>query len=237
LLRDLLPQLTLEPKAGLDPRSYFPQPPREVWLEVGFGAGEHLVWQAENNPGIGIIGAEPYISGIAKLLAKITTPTPARSASPRDLTLSGRGEERGKSVPPPERGRPGGGQLPNIRIYEGDARDVIAALPEASLSRVFILFPDPWPKTRHHKRRFIQMQMLDELARVMIKGAEFRFATDDKSYLVWALERLMAHTAFSWGASVPSDWRARPSDWSQTRYEAKAVKARDTCTYLSFRRH
>ena len=202
LLRDLLPQLTLEPKAGLDPRNYFPKPPREVWLEVGFGAGEHLVWQAENNPDIGIIGAEPYISGQAKLLAKIA-----------DSDLS------------------------NIRLYPEDARDVIAALPDACLARVFILFPDPWPKTRHHKRRFIQMEMLDQLARVMKAGAELRFATDDKGYLVWALERFMAHRKFLWTANAPSGWRERPADWPQTRYEAKAVKAQDTCIYLSFRRH
>jgi tRNA (guanine-N7-)-methyltransferase len=208
-----------------------------VWLEVGFGAGEHLVWQAENNPDIGIIGAEPYISGIAKLLSKIAAPTPTRSASPRDLPLPGGGKESAKSIPPPERGRLGGGQFSNIRIYEGDARDVIAALPDACLSRVFILFPDPWPKTRHHKRRFIQMEMLDQLARVMKAGAELRFATDDKGYLVWALERFMAHRKFLWTANAPSGWRERPADWPETRYEAKAVKAQDTCIYLSFRRH
>lgn len=201
LLRDLLPQLTLAPKDDTDPRSYFPKPPREVWLEVGYGAGEHLVWQAENNPDIGIIGAEPYISGQAKLLAKIA-----------DRNLS------------------------NIRLYPEDARDVIAALPDESLSRVFILFPDPWPKTRHHKRRFIQMEMLDELARVMKVGAELRFATDDRSYLVWALERLMAHLKFIWLANAPSDWRIRPPDWPETRYEAKAVKAGKPCNYLAFRR-
>ena len=201
LLRDLLPQLSLTLKEGADPRTYFPHVPREVWLEIGFGAGEHLVWQAENNPHAGIIGAEPYISGQAKLLAKIT-----------DKNLS------------------------NIRLYPEDARDVIAALPDSSLSRVFILFPDPWPKTRHHKRRFIQMAMLDELARVMKKSAELRFATDDKNYLVWALERFMAHPVFAWTAEGSSDWRKRPADWPETRYEAKAVKAGDDCIYLAFRR-
>ena len=101
-------------------------------------------------------------------------------------------------------------RLPNIRIYPEDATDVIEALPDASLGRVFILFPDPWPKTRHHKRRFLQTAMLDKLARVMRPGAELRFATDDNGYLVWALERLMAHTAFAWTAQSPADWRTRP---------------------------
>ena len=201
MLKTLLPQLTLTPEPNADPRTYFTQPPREVWLEVGFGGGEHLVWQAENNPDVGLIGAEPYISGQAKLLAKIA-----------DRNLS------------------------NIRLYPEDARDVIAALPDACLDRVFILFPDPWPKTRHHKRRFIQIEMLDQLARVMKQNAELRFATDDKTYLAFALERFMAHPKFIWTAEAPCHWRARPSDWPETRYEAKAAKQRETCIYLSFRR-
>jgi tRNA (guanine-N7-)-methyltransferase len=111
---------------------------------------------------------------------------------------------------------------------------VIAALPDASLSRVFLLFPDPWPKTRHHKRRFVQMEMLDQLARVMRKGAEFRFATDDAGYCLWTLERLSAHPAFAFFARSPEDWRVRPADWPQTRYEAKAIAAGRVCTYLRF---
>jgi tRNA (guanine-N7-)-methyltransferase len=170
-----------------------------VWLEIGFGAGEHLFWQAESHPETGIIGVEPYIAGMAKLLAKLA----------------------------PEGNR-------NIRLYSEDAREVIAALPDASLSRVFILFPDPWPKTRHHKRRFIQIEMLDQLARVLKKGAELRFGTDDSSYRDWGLERLAAHPAFAWLAKEASDWRVRPPDWPQTRYEAKAIAAGRVCTYLRF---
>jgi tRNA (guanine-N7-)-methyltransferase len=111
---------------------------------------------------------------------------------------------------------------------------VIDALPDASLGRVFILFPDPWPKTRHHKRRFLQTEMLGKLARVMRAGAELRFATDDGGYLVWALERLMAHTAFAWTAQSAADWRVRPPDWPPTRYEEKALHGRPV--YLQFRR-
>ena len=103
-------------------------------------------------------------------------------------------------------------------------RSVVAALPDASLDRFFLLFPDPWPKTRHHKRRFLQMAMLDELARVMRPGAELRFATDDKSYLPYALERLLAHPRFQWLAAGPKDWMFRPFDWPPTRYETKAIK-------------
>src|SRR5207253_2851593 len=102
--------------------------------------------------------------------------------------------------------------------------------------RVFVLFPDPWPKTRHHKRRFIQMEMLDQLARIMKSGAELRFATDDTGYLVWALERLMAHRSFTWLAKSAADWRVRPADWPATRYEAKAIREGRVCTYLRFQR-
>jgi len=194
LLQTLLPQLTINPVKNADPRGYFLRPSKQVWLEVGFGAGEHLVWQAENNPDVGLIGCEPYISGQAKLLSKIA-----------DSNLS------------------------NIRLYPEDARDVIAALPDQSLDRVFILFPDPWPKKRHHKRRFIQKETLDELARVMKKGAELRFASDDPDYSAQAGAFIAAHAAFK----KPVTLGSRGPDWPETRYEAKAKKAGRTCNYLS----
>jgi tRNA (guanine-N7-)-methyltransferase len=204
LRRTLLPRLALKLEFGRDPRTYFAPPPcgkvearsasgggpsvDDVWFEIGFGAGEHLIEQARTNPRIGLIGAEPYEAGVAKLLSKLAADPPA-----------------------------------NLRIHEGDARDIIEALPEASLGRVFILFPDPWPKTRHHKRRFIQMEMLDALARVMKPGAELRFASDDAGYTDWTLERVRAHPDFQWTAARAADWQTRPAGWPQTRYEAKAL--------------
>lgn len=170
---------------------------KEIWLEIGFGAGEHLHTLARENPQVGMIGAEPYETGVAKLLTKLA-----------DQPLN------------------------NVRLYEGDGRDILESLPEASLSRFFLLFPDPWPKTRHHKRRFLQMETLDLLAKVLKPGAELRFATDDKSYLPYALERLMAHPAFVWTAAGQKDWKKRPEGWPPTRYEAKAIKGPPT--YLRF---
>ena len=187
LLETLLPELALRLEPAKDPRGYFTSVD-DVWLEIGFGAGEHLLWQAEKHPNVGLIGAEPYISGMAKLLSKMAPAAPA-----------------------------------NIRLYDDDARNILDALPDASLGRVFLLFPDPWPKTRHHKRRFVQMETLDVLARVMKSGAEFRFASDDAGYLNWALERLTAHPAFAWTAARARDWHAHTSDWPQTRYEAKEL--------------
>ena len=154
-----------------------------VWLEVGFGAGEHLVWQAEHHPEVGLIGCEPFINGVAKCLAHI--------------------ERTG---------------VTNVRLFTDDARFVMAALPAASLSRAFVLFPDPWPKSRHHKRRFVQRDNLDVLARLMLPGAELRLATDDPSYLPWMVQHACTHPAFEWLAERGADWRGRPDDWPPTRY-------------------
>ena len=199
LLETLLPKLALEIEQGRDPRTYFPKSVSDVWLEIGFGAGEHLLELAHRYPDVGLIGAEPFVNGVAKLLAKLE---PADEA--------------------------------NIRIHMGDARDVIEALPNASLGRVMILFPDPWPKTRHAKRRFVQTETLDALARTMKPGAELRFATDDPGYLAWALERLCAHPNFTWTARRADDWRRRPEDWPATRYETKAI--RGVPSYFTFLR-
>jgi len=163
-------------------------PAEGVWLEVGFGAGEHLVWQAEHHPSVGLIGCEPYVNGVAKCLAHI--------------------ERTGVS---------------NIRLFTDDARFVMQALPPQSLSRAFVLFPDPWPKTRHHKRRFVQRSNLDVLARLMKQGAELRLATDDPSYLPWMVEHACRHPDFEWLAESPADWRGRPADWPATRYEQKML--------------
>ena len=190
LLDTLLPKLLIEVPTGpqkLDPVELFGGV-KDLWLEVGFGAGEHLVWQAAEHPEVGLIGCEPFINGVAKCLAHIE-----RAA------------------------------VTNVRLFNDDARLLMAALPERSLSRVFILCPDPWPKTRHHKRRFVQRDTLDVLAPLMKAGAELRLATDDPSYLPWMIEHACRHPAFEWLAERPSDWRNRPADWPPTRYEQKML--------------
>ncbi len=202
LLDELLPRLQLVLPSGpekIDLARLFGGP-REVWLEVGFGAGEHLVWQAEQNSEVGLIGCEPYVNGVAKCLAHI--------------------ERAG---------------VANIRLFPDDALLAMRALPDRSLSRVFVLFPDPWPKTRHHKRRFVQRSSLDVLARLMKPGAELRLATDDPSYLPWMIEHACRHPAFEWLAERPSDWRERPADWPSTRYEKKMLAGRRP-VFLRFRR-
>jgi tRNA (guanine-N7-)-methyltransferase len=204
LLATLLPQLSVEIPAEpqkLDLAGLFggALPADGVWLEVGFGAGEHLVWQAKEHPNVGLIGCEPYLNGVAKCLAHI--------------------EREGVS---------------NVRLMTDDARLLMAALPAGSLSRVFVLFPDPWPKTRHHKRRFVQRETLDRLAELMVPGAELRLATDDPSYLPWMVEHACTHPAVEWLAERPADWRGRPEDWPATRYEKKRIAG--IPTFLRLRR-
>ncbi|MFO0389608.1 MAG: tRNA (guanosine(46)-N7)-methyltransferase TrmB [Alphaproteobacteria bacterium] len=170
-----------------------------LWLEIGFGGGEHLAHQAALYPHVGIIGCEPYINGIGDLLKKIDAQ-----------------------------------KLSNIRIFTDDARLLIEELPDSCLEKVFISYPDPWPKTRHHKRRLVSKETLDMLARVMKKGAELRLATDHADYATWMLEQLLTHPNFTWTAQCASDWKTPPSDWIPTRYEQKRLAG--TPTYLNFTR-
>ena len=113
--------------------------------------------------------------------------------------------------------------LSNVRLHVGDARDLLSALPDASLARVFILFPDPWPKARHHKRRLVQPAFARELARALAPGGALRFATDWADYADQALEVLRAEPALSWTARRADDWRTPPADHVPTRYEAKRL--------------
>lgn len=171
---------------------------RETWLEIGFGGGEHLVHQAAENPDIGIIGAEPYINGVAMLLGKI------RAAG-----------------------------VENLRVHPGDVRDLFDVLPDASIARTFLLYPDPWPKARHHRRRFVTPEHLAPLARVMRPGAIFRVATDIPDYVRQTLGEVpRAGFALDDRAERHCAW----PDWIPTRYEQKALREGRTPHYLTFRR-
>jgi tRNA (guanine-N7-)-methyltransferase len=206
LLDEGLPRLEIElpPDDGaLTPAQLFDSLPPKVFLEIGFGGGEHLAWQAARHPEAGFVGAEYFITGVASLLGHL--------------------HDQAADTPP-------------LRLYVGDARDLLERLPAAVFDRIFILFPDPWPKRRHHKRRLIQAATLDLLARVLKDGGELRFATDDPGYLDWALQRLSDHPALAWQANGPQDWRRRPDDWPATRYEEKALRAGRRAAYLRFLR-
>ena len=186
LVETLLPQIRA-PQAPFDPADLMPGA-EEVWLEIGFGGGEHMASQAARAPNVLIIGCEPFLNGVASAVRHV--------------------DEQG---------------LKNVRIKDGDARELIGHLPDACLNRVFILFPDPWPKARHHKRRIVQPEVLADLARVMKPGGKLRFATDVGGYADWALERVLASPDFKWDAERADDWRVPPADHITTRYEEKRL--------------
>jgi tRNA (guanine-N7-)-methyltransferase len=189
LMDELLPKLSVPIEAGsqLDPAKLFADA-EEIWLEIGFGGGEHVSGQAKANPEVGILASEVFFEGIAKLLSQI--------------------DDAG---------------LKNVCVWPEDARELVNGLADTCIDRAFILFPDPWPKTRHQKRRIIQPDFLDDLARVIKRGGHLRFATDVRSYADEALERFLTHPAFEWTAQQATDWQNAPADHITTRYQEKKL--------------
>lgn len=183
----------------VDPTVFFDDP-RPLWLEVGFGGGEHLVYQAKRNLHVGIIGCEPYLNGVAMALGKV------RAAG-----------------------------VSNLRLYPWDVRDLFDVLPDACLDRAFLLYPDPWPKARHHRRRFVTPDHLLPLARVLRPGAEFRVATDIPDYVRQTLEEVPP-AGFDNLSPDPQDRHIPWEDWVSTRYEQKALREGRRPHYLTFRR-
>lgn len=189
LMDKLLPELRvpIDADEALDPYTLF-ENCNSIWLEIGFGGGEHVSGQATANASTGILASEVFFEGIAKLLGQI-----------QDQALT------------------------NIRIWPEDAREMVEGLAKNSIDRAFILFPDPWPKVRHQKRRIVQPDFLDALANIMKPGGQVRFATDVRSYADEALERFLAHPAYDWIALHADDWRVAPTDHIQTRYQMKKL--------------
>jgi len=175
-----------------------------LWLEIGFGGGEHALAQVAANPQAGLIACEVFENGICSLLSALVP------------------EGREATAPLPE----------NLRIWPDDGRVLIRALPDACLDRLFLMFPDPWPKMRHAKRRFVHPALLPDIARVLKPGAEWRVASDDPTYQAWVSEVMGAQTLFD----VPAPAVERPEGWPPTRYEAKALKAGRRPLYWMFRR-
>ncbi|MGI8841666.1 MAG: tRNA (guanosine(46)-N7)-methyltransferase TrmB [Caulobacteraceae bacterium] len=186
LMEILLPKIAMPP-GPFDPAALAPGP-AEVWLEIGFGGGEHLAAQAARRPDVLFLGAEPFTNGVASALRHVD-------------------EFR----------------LENVRLHAGDGRDLTAALPPGSLDRLFLLFPDPWPKRRHHKRRLVAADFIAEAARILRRGGRLRFATDWADYANWTLERFLRSDAFDWTAQTADDWRRAPADHIATRYEEKRL--------------
>ena len=191
LMDSLLPQVAVDlaaPLKGASPR---------CWLEIGFGGGEHLAHQATLNPDVTILGAEPYLNGVAKLMAEI--------------------EER---------------KLTNVRVHYGDARVLLEALPDHCFERVYLLYPDPWPKERQKKRRFVNPENLAEIYRVLKADGQFWFASDIEDYVEWTREHVTAHAGFTEEGEATLAFE----NWIRTRYEAKAVREGRSSAYLRFKK-
>jgi tRNA (guanine-N7-)-methyltransferase len=202
LMTELLPQLQINladpPPARIT--DLFPAQVQRVWLEIGFGGAEHLLWQAETyRDTTGLIGAEPFEEGMVKALHGVEA-----------------------------------ANLKSVRLHPDDARPLLDWLPPTSIDRAFVLFPDPWPKKRHAKRRLVSPALLTSLARVMRPGGELRLATDIAPYAREMLLAVRHEGSFDWTAAQPLDWRQRPDDWPETRYERKAGREGRRANYFRF---
>jgi tRNA (guanine-N7-)-methyltransferase len=185
-------------RVRIDPAGIFDG--KDIWLEIGFGGGEHLVAMSERYPEIGLIGCEPFINGVAMLLGKI------RKAN-----------------------------VENLKVHPGDVRDLFDVMPDAAISKAFLNYPDPWPKSRHHRRRFVTAEHLDPLFRVLKPGAEFRVATDIPDYVRQTLEEV-PKTGFVLETAMPNGMSVAWDDWVSTRYEQKALREGRDPHYLTFRK-
>jgi tRNA (guanine-N7-)-methyltransferase len=203
LIAQLLPRLALDvtgpPLADLT--ELFDMPVGNIRLEIGFGGGEHLIAEARAFPDTGFIGCEPYVNGMAKILALIEA-----------------------------------GDVRNIRLFAGDASELLAFLPAQSLARIDLIHPDPWPKRRHWKRRFVQDTTIAAMARALTRDGEFRFVSDISDYCAWTLAHFMHARDFVWTAERASDWREPWSDYTMTRYGRKAEREGRNAAYLIFKK-
>ena len=202
LMDDLLPRISLNPaKPVSDVATVFAHKPSAIWMEIGFGGGEHIVRQAKSNPDVGLIGCEPFVNGVVKALVQM-----------REQDVS------------------------NIRVYDEDAAHILDWLPSASLDRLFLLYPDPWHKKRHWKRRFVSDANLERIIRVLKPGAQFRFASDIEAYVNWTLEHVSGVDALEEIDATPEKRLEAWPDWQTTRYEEKAFREGRRPHYLTFRR-
>jgi tRNA (guanine-N7-)-methyltransferase len=201
-MQAVLPRLRFDDAAVAAPLRAFDGPAESLWMEVGFGGGEHARALAAANPAVGLIACEVFENGICSILSALV---------PDD------GTEAVPALPP------------NLRLWDQDARGLLARLPAASLSRLYLMFPDPWPKSRHVKRRFMHPENIALAARAVQPGGVWRIATDDPTYQAWTADVLAAQDAFE----VPPPATLRPEDWPPTRYEAKALLAGRPCLYWS----
>ena len=216
LLERFLPQIAIDENTVFDLKTLFGAPVEKVYIEIGFGDGAHLAEQALRNKNIGFIGLEVFQNGVANLLSLLT------------------GVRNGATLPEKIQILPQ--RVDNVRVFADDARLLFAKIPDGFVSRVYLLFPDPWPKKRHAGRRFVNPENLKELARILCKGGVLRIATDHKVYKGWVLRQMHTCPDFVWTAKTSADWRNPPADWVETKYQRKALAEGRRPVFFEYRR-
>lgn len=204
LLDAMLPQLRVSSQSDFNRDTMFGEPKKEICLEIGFGDGQHLFGQAQKNPQNGYIGVEVFKNGVANLMTLIS------------------GVKEGVNLP--ENIDALAYPVNNIRVFDDDVRLLFHEIPDNFFDKIFLLFPDPWPKKRHTERRFVNPDNLKELARILKKGGLFRVATDHPVYKRHVLHVMHECADFVWTAKCGNDWKHEPEDWVRTKYQAKAIR-------------
>ena len=218
LLESFLPHILLDDTPKKDIAECFGAPKQRYCLEIGFGDGDHLAALAKREHDTGFIGVEVYHNGVAQLLSLLTG---LKEGNAEDLA-----QEIGFAE----------GRVDNVRVFDDDVRLLFAALPDAAFDKIYLLFPDPWPKTRHAERRFINPDNLKELARLLKRGGILQVATDHPIYKRWTLEQMHANPNFKWTAKCSDDWRNPPADWAETKYQRKALREGRRPVFFEFER-
>lgn len=218
LLKNFLPRVLLNNSGKINLHDCFATPKTSYAMEIGFGDGDHLAALSAKMPDTGFIGVEVYRNGVANLLSLMTG---LKDGNDDDLAQE-------VNILPQ--------RTDNVRIYDDDVRLLFNALPDASLDKIYLLFPDPWPKNRHANRRFINQDNLIEMARILKKGGILQVATDHPVYKRWTLETMRINSDFKWTAKTSDDWRYPPADWAETKYQRKAMREGRRPVFFEFER-
>ncbi len=216
LLNNMLPQLQVADASDFVEAELFGSDVQEICLEIGFGDGQHLYVQAKNNPQNGYIGVEVFQNGVANLLTLIS------------------GIKEGDKLPDTVDAL--NYPVHNIRVFDDDVRLLFSRIPNEFFDKVYLLFPDPWPKMRHARRRFVNLENLKEVWRILKPGGLFRIATDHPVYKRQVLRVMYAFSGFVWTAQCGNDWKHEPQDWVKTKYQQKALHEGRRPVFFDYRK-
>ena len=204
LLENFLCKVQITDKTVFEKDKLFGAPVNEVHLEIGFGDGAHLAGISLKKKDIGFVGVEVFQNGVAHLLTLMTGIKDAEHIQ-KDISLLAE-------------------RVDNVRIYDDDVRLLFERIPDGFFDKVYLLFPDPWPKKRHADRRFINPDNLKQLSRILKTGGILQIATDHPIYKRHVLRTMHECSDFVWTAKTFDDWRKEPQDWVETKYQKKAIR-------------